>query len=64
MAVVVSGMQIQGWEEFLAIVKSVLWVDSLAAGSDDLIREQVMQILGDPTSALAYRERLKFHEGA
>jgi len=64
LAVVMSGMQIHRWEELLAIVKSVLWVDSLAAGSDDLIREEVMQILGDPTSALAYGERFKFYEGA
>ena len=64
LAVVINGIQIHGWEEFLAIVKSVLWVDSLAAGSDDLIREEVMQILGDPASALAYGKRFKFHEGA
>jgi myo-inositol catabolism protein IolC len=64
LAVVMSGMQIQGWEEFLLIVKSVLWVDSVVAGSDDLIREEVMQILRGPPSTPAYGERFEFHEGA
>jgi myo-inositol catabolism protein IolC len=65
LAVAMSGMQIHGWEEFLAIVKSVLWVDSVVAGSDDLIREEVRQIIGDPPSAPAYEERpFEFYEGA
>jgi hypothetical protein len=64
LAVVMSGLQIQGWEGFLVIVKSVLWVDSVVAGSDDLIREEVMQILRGPPSTPAYGERFEFHEGA
>lgn len=56
LAAVMSGMQIQAWEEFIAIVKSVLWVDSMAAGSDDLIREEVMQVVGDMPSAPGCRE--------
>jgi myo-inositol catabolism protein IolC len=64
LAVVMSGMQIQGWEEFLLIVKSVLWVDSVVAGSDDLIRGEVMQILRGAPSTPAYGERYEFHEGA
>ena len=56
LAAVMSGMQIQAWEEFIAIVKSVLWVDSMAAGSDDLIREEVMQVMGDMPSAPGCRE--------
>ena len=65
LAIVMSSMQMQGWDEFLAIVKSVLWVDSVAAGRDDLIREEVMQVLGDPPSAPAYGEgSFEFYEGA
>ena len=56
LAAVMSGMQIQAWEEFIAIVKSVLWVDSMAAVSDDLIREEVMQVVGDMPSAPGCRE--------
>lgn len=43
-AIVLSGMQIKTWNEMLLVVKSVLWVDRVFAGSDDLIRDEVMRI--------------------
>ena len=45
LAIVMSGMQIQDWSELLDVVKGVLWVDKVSAGSDDLIRDEVMQIV-------------------
>lgn len=57
LAVVMSGMRIHMWEELLDAVKGVLWVDLVAAGSDDLIREEVMKILEHRPSDPAYEER-------
>lgn len=45
LAMVLNGMRIQEWSEMLNIVKSVLWVDRVFAGSDELIRDEVMQII-------------------
>ena len=45
LAMVMSGMQLQHWGELLDVVKGVLWVDKLSAGTDELIRDEVMQIV-------------------
>jgi hypothetical protein len=62
LAVFISGMHVQRWEEFMAIVKSVLWVDSVVAGRDDLIRVEVMQILEDLPSTPAYGQRVESYQ--
>jgi hypothetical protein len=55
-----SGMQLHKWDDIMQVIKSVLWVENVFAGTDDLIREEVMQILnhnpmsmflGDPPPA-------------
>lgn len=57
LAVVMSGMQISLWDELLGVVKGVLWVDLVAAGNDNLIREEVMEIIEHRSSVPAYGER-------
>jgi hypothetical protein len=45
LAIVMSGMQLRSWGELMEVVKSVVWVDNIFAGSDDLIGDEVMQIV-------------------
>ncbi|KAF2629211.1 hypothetical protein BU25DRAFT_364230 [Macroventuria anomochaeta] len=45
LAMVVRNMQLRSWSEVLNAVKGVLWVDKVSAGSDELIRDEVMQIV-------------------
>jgi hypothetical protein len=45
LAMVMNGLQVEEWSELLQIVKSILWVDRVFVGSDDLIRDEVMQII-------------------
>jgi hypothetical protein len=51
LAVLMSGWQMQEWDELRELVKGVLWVDLVFAGSDDAIREDVLSIMQMPTSA-------------
>lgn len=44
LGVLMSGMQLQQWEDIMQIVQSVIWVEKVFAGSEDLIRDEVMQI--------------------
>lgn len=50
LAMVMTAMQLQEWGELLNIIKAVLWVDSVFAGSDDRIRDEVMQIVAQRTA--------------
>jgi hypothetical protein len=50
LAVLMSGWQIHEWDEFMEVVKSVLWVDLVFAGSDDTIRHDVLSIVQMPAS--------------
>lgn len=45
LGILMSGMQLQEWDGLMEIVKEVLWVDKLFAGTEDLIRDEVMQIV-------------------
>lgn len=45
LAIVMMGMQLQQWDEIMQAVQSVLWVEKVFAGSDELIRDEVMQIV-------------------
>ncbi|KAF2125502.1 hypothetical protein P153DRAFT_348731 [Dothidotthia symphoricarpi CBS 119687] len=44
MAVMMSGMQIREWDELMQVVRSVLWVEVVFSGSEELVRDEVMQI--------------------
>ena len=45
LGILMSGMQLQEWDGLMEIVKQVLWVEKVYAGTDDLIRDEVMQIV-------------------
>jgi hypothetical protein len=49
LAVLMSGLQIQEWDELMQVVKGVLWVECVFANSDEGIRKEVMSILQLPT---------------
>jgi len=49
LAVLMSGWQMQKWDELKKLIKSVLWVDLIFASSDDAIREDVLSIMQKPT---------------
>ena len=53
LGILMSGLQLQEWDDIMQIVKSVLWVDKIFAGTDELIRDEVMQIVNhNPMSYL------------
>jgi hypothetical protein len=45
LGILMSGMQLHEWDDIMLIVKSVLWVEKVFAGTDELIRDEVMQIV-------------------
>ncbi|CAO2647075.1 Nn.00g079970.m01.CDS01 [Neocucurbitaria sp. VM-36] len=45
LGVLMSSMQLQVWDAIMQIIKSVIWVDKVYAGSDELIRDEIMQIV-------------------
>lgn len=45
LGILMSGLQLQEWDDIMQIVKSVLWVDKVFTGTDELIRDEVMQIV-------------------
>jgi hypothetical protein len=45
LAVVVKGMHLHEWDEVLSTIRNVLWVEKVYTGSDELLREEVMQLL-------------------
>ncbi|KAJ4377202.1 hypothetical protein N0V83_000025 [Neocucurbitaria cava] len=45
LGVLMGSMQLQAWEDIMRIIKSVVWVDAVYEGSDELIRDEVMQII-------------------
>jgi hypothetical protein len=47
LAIVIMGMQLQEWDKMMQAVKGVLWVEKVFAGSDELIRDEVMQIVNE-----------------
>jgi hypothetical protein len=42
LAIIMGGLQLDDWDDFMHAVKSVLWVEKVFAGTDDLIRDEVM----------------------
>jgi hypothetical protein len=47
LAAVMAAMQLQEWDEIMQIVKGVLWVEKVFAGSDELIQDEMMQIINE-----------------
>jgi len=45
LGILMSGMQLQEWDDIMSIIKSVLWVEKVFTGTDELIRDEVMQIV-------------------
>jgi hypothetical protein len=45
LGILMSGMQLQEWDDIMLIIKSVLWVEKVFAGTDELIRDEVMKIV-------------------
>jgi hypothetical protein len=45
LGIVMTGLQLKGWEELMQAVKGVLWVDRVRAGTEELIRDEVMAIV-------------------
>jgi hypothetical protein len=44
LAIIMTGLQLNHWDDLMQIVKSVLWVESVFTGTDDLIKDEVMAI--------------------
>jgi len=44
MAVVTGGMQLSDWDSIMDVIKSVVWNERVFAGTDELIKEEVMAI--------------------
>jgi hypothetical protein len=64
LAVVVKGMHLQEWDEVFSMLKSVLWVEKVYTGSDELLRDEVMQLInqgwvGNPTTVRTLLTRLE-----
>ena len=45
LAAVMMGMQLQQWNEVMQVLQGVLWVEKVFAGSDELIKDEVMRIV-------------------
>jgi hypothetical protein len=45
LALLMGGMQLSGWDDLMQMVKNVLWDKRIFAGSDDLIRDEVLTIV-------------------
>lgn len=45
LAAVMMSMQLQQWDEIMQVLQGVLWVDKVFAGTDELIRDEVMRIV-------------------
>lgn len=45
LAAVMTGMELQEWDEMLQVIKGVLWVEKVFASSDELIRDEVVRIV-------------------
>jgi hypothetical protein len=56
LAVLMGGLQLNEWDDLKQIVKSVLWVEKVYAGADDLIRDEVMAIVMQNAMRPALRE--------
>ncbi|UPX19979.1 uncharacterized protein EKO05_0010227 [Ascochyta rabiei] len=56
LAMVMGSLRLQEWRELLQLVKSVLWVDKVFAGSDELIRDEVMHIVSQSSVMLAWND--------
>lgn len=44
LAVVTGGMQLSDWNSIMDVIKSVVWNERVFAGTDELIRDEVMAI--------------------
>jgi hypothetical protein len=53
-----GGLQLSHWDDLMQILKSVLWVEKVFAGSDDLIREEVMAIVMQNAMRVTLEETL------
>lgn len=58
-AIVMNGLHLRNWGQLMEVVQGVLWADSVFASSDELIRDEVMQIVGQ-RSAVPAAEKAPF----
>jgi hypothetical protein len=47
LAAVMADMELHKWDEVMQVVKGVLWVEKVSAGSDELIQDEVMRIVNE-----------------
>jgi hypothetical protein len=45
LSAVLESMNLEEWDEIMRIVQGVLWAENVFAGSDRLIRDQVMRAM-------------------
>jgi hypothetical protein len=45
LAVVAGGMQLGDWYDIMNVIRSVLWVEGVFAGTADLVKDEVMAII-------------------
>ncbi|KAI8933326.1 hypothetical protein NX059_009950 [Plenodomus lindquistii] len=56
LAALAAGMQLRDWGGLMEIVKGVLWVEKVFAGTEELIKEEVMEIIGHSDFATPFVE--------
>ena len=42
LSIIMSGLHLNEWDDFMQLVTSVLWVENVYTGTDELIRDEVM----------------------
>lgn len=52
LAVLMSRMHLRSWDELMQVVKSVLWEEHVFAGSEDIVREEVLKALRLPKGSV------------
>jgi hypothetical protein len=45
LAIITEGMQLGDWNGIMNVIRSVLWVERVFAGTEDLVKEEVMVII-------------------
>jgi hypothetical protein len=47
LSILMRGMQLHEWDDIMQVIKGVIWVERVFAGTDDLVRGEVMQIVNN-----------------
>lgn len=58
LAVIASGMQAATWDGIMQIIKDVIWCEKVFAGTEDLIRDEVMVIIWQRSSQFVFDSEL------